>query len=184
MQDGQLEVLVVVMSERMIDACLTHQMLPPMIIPESAHHVREFMLYEYESDCLRACAATSGWGWHCSQSLVRTATVEVVDELFEQDILGQQTQKVAEAMEKEGFNVQDAFPLINVVAVHHHYEHTADPTRAEIIAHTVERRGALMSHKLFESSVKKLMNEPICRAFFLLHQADHTALDLLTRMDG
>ena len=42
MQDGELEVLVVVMSERMIDVCLTHQMMPPMIVPESAHHVREF----------------------------------------------------------------------------------------------------------------------------------------------
>ncbi len=184
MNDGQLEALVVVMSERMIDACLTHQMMPPMIVPESAHHVREFVLYEYETDCLRGHALSSGWGWHCAQSLVRTAAIEFVDELFEQDVLGQQTTIIAEAMEEAGHSVKDAFPLVNVVAVHHHYEHTADPTREEIIAHTVERRGELMNNPLFEKSVLKLQAEPICQAFFLLHSADHSALPLLAKMGG
>ena len=74
--------LTVVMSSRMIDACLTHQMMPPMIVPESAHHVREFILFEYETDSLRAHALSSGWGWHCAQSLVRTATIAFGEELF------------------------------------------------------------------------------------------------------
>ena len=176
--------LTVVMSSRMIDACLTHQMMPPMIVPESAHHVREFILFEYETDSLRAHALSSGWGWHCAQSLVRTATIEFVDELFEQQVLGQQSTKVADAMEKDGHDVKDTFPLINVIAVHHHYTHTVDPTPEEIIAHTAERRGALMNNPLFEASVLKLMSEPICKAFFLLHNADHSALPLLSQMAG
>ena len=90
MEDNELEVLVVVMSQQMIDTCLAHQLLPPMIVPETAHHVREFLLYDYETDSLRACAATSGWGWHCAQSLVRTAKVEVVDELMDQETLVKQ----------------------------------------------------------------------------------------------
>ena len=182
MQDGQLETLVVVMSERMVDACLEHQMLPPMIIPESAHHVREFILYEYETDSLRAHAITDGWGWHCALSLVRTAKVLGVDELFEQEILAQQTTVIADKLEEKGHNVKDAFPLINVVAVHHHYQHTADPTRAEIVAHTVERRSRLMKDPLFDASVAKLQNEPICKAFFLLHEGDHSAIPLLQMM--
>lgn len=182
MQDGELEVLVVVMSERMIDVCLTHQMMPPMIVPESAHHVREFALYEYETDCIRAHALSTGWGWHCEQSLVRTAAIELVDELVDQQVLVQQTTIIAEEMEKEGHNVKDAFPLINVVAVHHHYTDTCDPTREEIIAHSVERRGSLYKHPLFEKSVHKLQSEPICKAFFLLHTTDLSATPLLDRM--
>ena len=179
-----MEVLTVVMSSRMIDACLTHQMMPPMIVPESAHHVREFILYEYETDSLRGHAFSSGWGWHCDKSLVRTATIELVDELFEQDVLGSQTTKVADAMEKAGFDVKDAFPLINVIAVHHHYTDTVDPTREQIIAHTVERRGSLYAHPLFGRSVEKLQSEPICKAFFLLHNADHGSLDLLAGLQS
>ena len=171
-----------VMSSRMIDACLTHQMMPPMIVPESAHHVREFVLYEYETDSLRGHAFSSGWGWHCAQSLVRTATIEHVDELFEQEVLGSQTVKVADAMEQAGHDVKDAFPLINVIAVHHHYTDTVDPSREQIIAHTVERRGALYRDPLFDKSVLKLQSEPICKAFFLLHNADHGSLDLLAQM--
>ena len=183
MKDGELETLVVVMSTRMIESCLTHQMLPPIIVPESAHHVREFVLYEYETDCLRAHAFSTGWGWHCAQSLVRTATIEFVDELVDQDELLQQTNIIADAMEADGHNVKDAFPLINVVAVHHHYTDTCDPTREEIISHTVERRGGLYKDPLFEKSVKKLQSEPICQAFFLLHSADLSALPLLAKMN-
>ena len=182
MQDGQMECLTVVMTPRMIEACLTHQMLPPMIIPEEAQHVREFLLYDYLSDTLVAIARTSGWGWHCAQSLVRTATVEDVDELIDQEVMVRQTTLVADRLEEKGVNLKDSFPLVNVLAIHHLYTHTCDPTGEEIIEHSATQRKALMSHPLFERSVKKLQSEPICRAFFLLHNTDSDSVDLLLKM--
>lgn len=182
MQDGQMECLTVVMSKRMIEACLTHQMLPPLIVPDGAHHVREFLLYDYEDDTLVAYARSSGWGWHCVQSLVRTATIEEVDELVDQEVMVQQTTIVADKLEEKGLNLKDSFPLINVLAIYHLYTHTCDPTREEIIEHSAAKRIDLMNDPLFEKSVKKLQSEPICRAFFLLHNTDPDSVDLLLKM--
>ena len=77
---------------------------------------------------------------------------------------------------------QDVFPMVNVVAVHHLYEDTVDPTREEILDQTVKRRAMLLNHPLFDFSIEKLQSDPICRAFFLLHTADHSALDLLAKL--
>jgi len=178
------EVLAVVMSERMIEACLIHQMLPPLIVHPAAHHVRDFILYEYESDTLRAYALTEGWGWHCQNSLVRTARVVHVDETVEQDAFITHYTKFVEQMEDKGVAFQDTYPMLNSVAIHHHYEDTPYPSNEQILKEAVEKRIELVNHPLFEKSANKIENEPLVKSFFMLHAVDMNAMDLLARMNN
>ena len=178
------EVLAVVMSERMIEACLIHQMLPPLIVHPAAHHVRDFILYEYESDTLRAYALSEGWGWHCQNSLVRTAQIAHVDETLEQESLITHYTKFVEQMEEEGTEFQDTYPMLNTVAIHHRYTHTSYPNNEEILEEAVKKRIELINHPLFEKSASKIENEPLVKSFFMLHAVDMNAMDLLVRMNS
>ena len=154
------------MSRDLLDTCLLLQFLPPLIIHPSAHHVRDFVLFEYESEVVRGLATISGWNTIYENSLIRTMCVAYIDETFEQEWLPNQIKGVAKRMDKAGYNFSDTSPYINGLAIHHHYKDTSTPTQERFVAEGVKARMELYEHPLFEQSVHQLWTDPSVKTFF------------------
>ena len=166
MQDAQFEVLAVALSRDLLETCLLLGFLPPLIIHPSADHVREFVLFEYESDVVRAYAHISDWNTVYENSLIRTMRVNHIEETLEQEWLPRQLKGVRKGMDEAGYNFSDTSPYINGLAIHHHYRYTADPTHQMMIDEGVKRRTELYEHPLFEQSVHQLWTDPSVKTFF------------------
>ena len=160
----------------MLDACLEHKFLPPVIVHPDAAHVRDISLYDAEQGVLAAVAHISGWGWHCDNAMVRTARVVYIDEVIEGDGLCAADLKAnAESKESAAGPMEPGtIPLLNCLAIHHQFNDVM-PSHAEILESAIRNRKKLMQHPLFPPSIKKMQTEPLVQTFYLTY-SDHVGL--------
>ena len=124
------------------------------------------MLFEYESECIRAYAHISDWNTVYENSLIRTMRVDNIEETLEQEWLPSQVKGISRGMDKKGYNFSDTSPYINGLAIHHHYQCTAAPNQQMMIDEGIKRRTELYEHPLFERSVHQLWTDPSVKTFF------------------
>ena len=173
MKDGEFEVLVIAVTGRMLEACLEHKFLPPVIVHPKAAHVRDFLLFDGDIGRVAAVAYSSGWGWHCKQAMVRTARIEWMDEVIDGDGYNVDEMKMmasgSQLPSSAGPTMPNTIPLINCMAIYHHFGANVFPNHEQALESAIRNRRELMNHPLFNASIKKMQTEPLVRTFFLTY---------------
>ena len=169
----EFEVLSVAVNSRMLDACLEHNFLPPIIVHPDAEHVRDVCLYDVDQGLVAAVAVIDGWGWHCKFSMVRTARVAWMDETV--DGFGYDASDLANSAEAKDSTAgpiePGAIPLVNCLAVHHQLNNSY-PSHIEVLESAIRNRKKLLNHPLFKKSIEKMQTEPLVRTFYLTYGED------------
>ena len=147
-------------------------MLPPVIVHPDAAHVRDWLLFDGDLGIVSAVARTNGWGWHCSQAMVRTARVEWMDEVADGDGFDLEEMKRfasgSQLPSTAGPTQPNTIPLINCMAIHHTFDKVF-PNHDDVLDSAIRNRKKLMNHPLFNASVRKMQTEPMIRTFYLTY---------------
>ena len=158
------------MSTKMVDTCIDHQLLPPVLVLPTAQLQLNVVLFDYFTDTMVATGTISSWmSW--SSSLVCSARHVRIDECLECEQFNPlDVARTADLMRTERMMMAPDLPVhLNQLGVLHQYDQGDDPAVERMVWASAHGRSDLLQHPQFRESLKLLEGDPLIKLFYERH---------------
>ena len=160
------ECICICLTGRAIDACMSGQFLPPVMVHPSAAEVRELLLFDWDTDTVVASGTFKGWIWDCPRTLIAQPKSVEMDWCIEQRSFRAVYGSAVELFTEHSPDLLDLDIMVNRIASHHVYASQAEPTDQETAEAAIRAMTSLYSHELFKESKKKMYGDNVMTMYF------------------
>ena len=158
------------MSTKMVDTCIDHQLLPPVLVLPTAQLQLNVVLFDYFTDTMVATGTISSWmSW--SSSLVCSARHVRIDECLECEQFNPlDVARTADLMRTERMMMTADLPVhLNQLGVLHQYDQGDDPPVESMVRAGAHGRSDLLQHPQFRTSLQLLEADSVVKVFYEDH---------------